>query len=112
MNGLQRYDELKAAVAVIAVAKRKLLTDGDRVAWTKAFRVEMYLEKQQKNVMEGLTEDGAEDETVALAKLAEAQTCGELLEAICPTMGRRVWATVEPMEVAPAGWGSVEGGAL
>jgi hypothetical protein len=113
MNGLQRYNELEAALKVVEKVKLGLYREANFAmtpALEKVMRVGNYLMKQAGNVMEGLTEDGAEDETLALDKLACAKVAGLTVALLAGTQ----MSGAEKVEfaVAPAGWESVEGGAL
>ena len=78
MNGLERYRELIGAQGKVVAAMDAIMTE-ERLspAWYKALRVTEYLKKQAANVMEGLTEDGAENGADALEIMWKAVAAGE-----------------------------------
>lgn len=64
---MERYTELMKASGVVIEAMDAIMK-AERLspAWCKALRVNTYLQKQATHVMEGRTEDGAENEAEAL----------------------------------------------
>lgn len=80
MNGLERYEELVKAMRVVEEARKSLYLESNFMATpaaNKLTRVSIYLSKQAGNVMEGLTEDGRENEADALEIMWKAVAAGE-----------------------------------